>query len=216
MGTRTTPLTNHSFQPKFYPKRSLKKRLQEGEESSEQQAAGVTGPRQGRAYKITPSSSPTPPDLDNDHLSSDVLLSGHKGSFMAEVEPTGKDGRISLDRMVSIRLHVTEEAPVISEARQGGERQTTTTVKRWLSTDALNAQRSDSTTQSAVEGVPPLSKSTTRGRITNRFLPNNKVGVRVNRSEISENSSVLNKETKGKRHSGKKHWKIRRIFGIKN
>ena len=225
-GARTTPLTNRSFQPKFYPKHSLKKGLQAGEASPDQQtAAGVTGPRRGRVYKITPSASPTPPDLPNEHLNSDI--SEHMGSFMAEVEPTGKDDRISLGRIVSIRLHVAEEAPVISKDRQGGEGQavTTTNFKRWVSTDALHVQRSDrddntSTTQSrsSVEGMLPSSGSTTsssRGRTPNRFPKEGKVGIH---SEISENGSVLNnsREAKGKRLHAKKRWKIKKIFGIKN
>ena len=222
-GARTTPLTKHSFQPKFYPKRSLKRRLQAGETSPRQQVeAGVTGPHRGRVYKITPSTSPTPPDLPNDHLSSDI--SKHMGSFMAEVEPTGKDSRISLGRMVSIRLHVAEEAPTISQDRQGEEGQQqamTTNFKRWVSTDALSVQRSDdndSTTQSRspVERMPPSSGSTrSRGSIPNGFPKEGKVGIRSN---ISENGSVLNsKEAKGKRHhQAKKRWKIKRIFGIKN
>ena len=226
-GARTSPLINHSFQPKFYPKRSLKKRLQAGEVSPEQQsAAGVTGPHRGRVYKITPSPSPTPPDLPNEHLNSDI--SEHMGSFMAEVEPTGKDDHISLGRMVSIRLHVAEEASIISKDKQGeeGKGVTTANFKRWVSTDTLHVQRSGkddntSTTQSrstAVEGMPPSSGSTTmllRGRTPNRFPKEGKVGVH---SDISENGSVLNtnQEAKGKRSHAKKRWKIKKIFGIKN
>lgn len=229
-GARTTPLTNHSLRPKFYPKRSLKikKRLQAGEASPGQQtAAGVTGPHRGRVYKITPSSSPTPPDLPSDDLSSEI--SEHRGSFMAEVEPTaGKDGRLSLGRMVSIRLHVAEEAPVISQKdRQGeeGQEAITTNFKRWVSTDALNVQRSvshdkDSTTQTVDEGMPPLSGSITRSResIPDGF-PNKEGKIGIHSENISENGSILRgKEAKGRRnhHHPKKHWKIKRIFGIKN
>lgn len=243
-GARTTPLTNHSLRPKFYPKRSLKKRLQAGggEVSTEQHrgAAGITGPHRGRMYKITPSSSPTPPDLPNEQLSSDII-SKHMGTFMAEVEPTaGKDGRISLGRMVSIRLHVAEEPLVISNRdrrSRGGEGQEVTAAtnfKRWVSTDALSVQRSDhrkdaATTTQSVEGMTPSSTGSTttttsrsRGSIPNGFL--SKEGKSGNQSNhiTSENGSVLNsKETnKGKRHhhqhQAKKRWKIKRIFGIKN
>ena len=237
-GVRTTPLASHSFQPKFYPKRSLKmRRLQAGgggrgkvSSSSEHHpaaTAGVTGPHQGRVYKITPSTSPVPPELPDDRLSGDI--SDHIGSFMAEVEPTaGEDSRMSLGRMVSIRLHVAEEAPVISQKdRQGEEGQlqqekTATNFKRWVSTDALSVWRNDDndgTTQHPVEGMPPSSRSITRSRGS---IPNGlsnkegKVGTRSN--NISENGSVLNsKEAKGKRHHhAKKHWRIKRIFGIKN
>ena len=222
-GARTTPLTNHSFQPKFYPKRSLKKRLQAEASPKQQVTAGITGPHRGRVYKITPSTSPTPLDIPDDHLSSDI--SEHMDSFMAEVEPTGKDSRISLGQMVSIRLHVAEEAPVISKDRRGeeGQQAITTNFKRWVSTDALSVRRSDdndSTTQSRspVERMPPLSGSTmttSRGSIPNGFPKEGKVGIR---SDISENGLVLNsKESKGKRHHhAKKRWKIKRIFGIKN
>ena len=238
-GARTTPITSRSFQPKFYPKRSLKmRRLQAGgggalsSSSSPEHhvaAAGVTGPHRGRVYKITPSTSPVPPDLPDDRLSGDI--SDHMGSFMAEVEPTtGENSRMSLGRMVSIRLHVAEEAPVISQKdRQGEEGQLqeeaiATNFKRWVSTDALSVRRNDdnvsnSTTQHPVEGMPPSSGSITRSRGS---IPNglsNKEGKVGTRSyNISENGSVLNgKEAKGKRHHhAKKHWKIKRIFGIKN
>ena len=90
---RTTTLTSRSFQPKLYPQRSL----QPGDESSprpESRAAGATGPHRGRFYKIVPS-SPTPADSASDDSCGDV--SRHKGSFMAEVCPAGKDkGGISL------------------------------------------------------------------------------------------------------------------------
>ena len=242
-GARTTSLASRSFQPKFYPKRSLKmRRLQAGggggggkvssssssPEHHPAATAGVTGPHRGRVYKITPSTSPVPPELPDDRLSGGDI-SDHMGSFMAEVEPTaGEDSRMSLGRMVSIRLHVAEEAPVISQKdRQGEEGQlqqekTATNFKRWVSTDALSVWRNDgndSTTQHPVEGMPPSSGSITRSRGS---IPNGlsnkegKVGTRSN--NISENGSVLNsKEAKGKRHHhAKKHWKIKRIFGIKN
>ncbi len=152
------------------------------------------------------------------------------GSFMAEVEPTGKDSRLNLGRMVSIRLHVAEEAPVISHKdRRGEEGQlqeaiTTTNFKRWVSTDALSVQRNDDDNDSTThpsEGMPLSSGSITRSRgsIPNG-LPNKegKAGIR-SYNNISENGSVLNnKEAKGgkRHHHAKKHWKIKRIFGIKN
>lgn len=243
-GARTTSLASRSFQPKFYPKRSLKmRRLQAGgggggkvssssssPEHHPAAAAGVTGPHRGRVYKITPSTSPVPPELPDDRLSGDI--SDHMGSFMAEVEPTtGEDSRMSLGRMVSIRLHVAEEAPVISQKdRQGEEGQlqqqekTATNFKRWVSTDALSVWRNDdndSTTQHPVEGMPPSSRSIMRskGSIPNGLSnKEGKVGTRSRSNNISENGSILNnKEAKGKRHHhAKKHWKIKRIFGIKN
>ena len=220
-GDRTTPLTNHSLKPKFYPKRrSVKKRLQMEEEALPGRPAvggGVTGPHRGRVYKITPS-SPTAANLPNDHLSSNI--SKHRGSFMAEIEPTGKDGRISLSRMVSIRLHVAEEVPVI---RNDG-RQVTTNFKRWISTDALNEHGSQSRSAAAAddEGLPP---SSSREKMANGTPPNTKEGKVTGphihgSSEISENGSIVNnKPAKGKKpHTAgtKKRWKIRRIFGIRN
>lgn len=205
---RTTTLTSRSFQPKLYPQRSL----QPGDESSprpESRAAGATGPHRGRFYKIVPS-SPTSADSASDDSCGDV--SRHKGSFMAEVCPAGKDkGGISLARMVSVRLHVVEERP----ASGAGQVTTSNNFKRWVSTDALNTHSNNnySTNTSAVESTQHIMSSDV---VTpNGFLPIHKEG-KINEHStqtVSESGSVLHRET-GKRHA-KKRWKIKRIFGIK-
>lgn len=207
---RTTPITSHTLCPKQYARRPSSAR------SSPQPpphvpVGGVTGPHVGRLYKISPSSSPPLPSLPpatRDHRSSD--FSKHRGSFMAEVLPAERHGAGSFGRMLSIRLHVTEEAPVTGEA---GE--VTTHFKRWVSTDTLHVQRCG-TAESADTRLPRSSNNMLTPELANGIARNNsrKSGaIDVNTTDISESGSVLNKRSE--KRAGKKRWKIKRIFGIK-
>lgn len=136
---------------------------------------------------------------------------------MAEVFPLDSEigEGTSLKRMVSIRLHVAEEIPTVSEA---GE--VTTNLKRWLSTDALSVH-SNSTAESTVKRLPPVSAK-------NPVMPNGishsssnrkneKKGrgkIDVHNSEVSE--IIVSTEASKKHVKVKKRWRIKRIFGIKN
>ena len=129
---------------------------------------------------------------------------------MAEVSPLGMEGdrERSLDRMVSIRLHVAEESPALSQA---GE--VTTNFKRWVSTDALGMQSNGITEMAAREFLPSSAASL---GVSNGIPLGN--GVKKERGDqvltnISENGAVLN--NKAGRKPVKKRWRIKRIFGIK-
>lgn len=239
-GQRTTPLTSHTFQPKSYAQRMSKS--QNSSPEPEYRLTGVNGPHVARRIKISPTntspspSSPTPTSQPVSPTTKGTVrggdISNHRGSFIAEVYPTERDGTFGFNRMLSIHLHVTEEPVSINEA---GE--VTTSLKRWLSTDAVAAQKSDNTQtpppplpcncdEQQQEHRSPKGASSTQspnGSLvkaksnSNEKKKKNKKRngtVNGNPAEISEHGSVLNKDS-GKRHV-KKRWRIKRLFGIKN
>ena len=136
---------------------------------------------------------------------------------MAEVFPLEGERGESLQRMLSIRLHVAEEFPFVGEA---GE--VTTNFKRWVSTDALSVH-SNNTTESAVKGLPPVSANNplvlneiphSNGKRKNKNIKKKREGnVDVHSADVSENGSVIISREATKRHI-KKRWRIKRIFGI--
>lgn len=217
---RTSPLTSYIFHPKSYSRHSSKSE-NSSPEPDHQRSGGVTGPHRGRLLKISPSSpSSPPPPAPSSSSKSGRDLSKHRGSFMAEVFPleSERDEGVSLQRMLSVRLHVAEEFPSVGEARE-----VTTNFKRWVSTDALSVCSNNTTTESAVKGLSPLSAKNpsvlngiphSNGKRKNKNIKKKEEGkVDVHSAGISENESIIISREATKRHV-KKRWRIKRIFGI--
>ena len=214
---RTTPLTSYTFHPKSYARRFSKSENSSPE--PDHQRSGVTGPHRGRLLKVSPSSPSSPPPALSSSVKRSHDFSKHRGSFMAEVFPleSERDEGSSLQRMLSIRLHVAEEFPSVVEA---GE--VMTNFKRWVSTDALSV-RSNNTTQSSVNGsLPGSAKNPTvpngiphsNSKCKNKNIKKKREGkVDVHSADVSENGSIVISKEATKKHV-KKRWRIKRIFGI--